>query len=137
MYFVANRVSNPLFPDNRKEKSVQKPTGFWTLCNTETEPTGGRSRILYNLLYRITAEIASLIFHFNISPSASEITNLILKFVITSHIFYSFKVIKTILTLYVTANTIKSREKGFFIDTYRVQFMKNRLFPICQNYKSK
>ena len=45
MRFVANRAPNLYFP---KIKKAPKGKSLWTLCNTDTEPTGSGSRILYD-----------------------------------------------------------------------------------------
>ena len=50
MRFVARQASELNFLQIGHKKSVQRPTGLWTLCNTETEPTDSRSRILYKFI---------------------------------------------------------------------------------------
>ena len=57
--------------------------------------------------------------------------------VVTSYVFRRFIVIKAILALYVTANTIEPREKSLFIDAHCVQLMKYWLLPICINYEAE
>ena len=50
MRFVARRAAELNIFQIEHKKSVQRPVGLWTLCNTETEPTDSRSRILYEFI---------------------------------------------------------------------------------------